>query len=79
VTTSPPRPVSSLQLISALKEIYVEALPCYVMAGWGGLLVLRRTYVTNLQVPKLNVYYNIVSLLLAQWLRLPDSICKVLG
>jgi hypothetical protein len=64
---------------SALKEIDVEALPGDVMAGARGPLVLRLMHVNNLQVTKLNVYCNTVLLLLAQWLRLLDSICEVLG
>jgi hypothetical protein len=49
------------------QEVKLKRIP-------GGLLVLRRTYVTNLQVTKLNVHCNTVSSLLAQWLRRQDFI-----
>jgi hypothetical protein len=58
----------------------VEAQPCYVMAGAGRAAgPAQDEHITNLQVTKVNVYCNNVLWLLAQWLRLPDAECEVLG
>ncbi len=47
-----------------------------------GRLVLRLTYITNLQVVQ-NTYImtmnNTIQMLLARWLRRLDSLCEVLG
>ena len=57
------------------KEILVEARPGDVMAGAGRA---GQKYVTNLQV-KQNIYnitlQAMISILLAQWLRLLDTLC----
>jgi hypothetical protein len=67
------RPVSSSQPIS--ESAVVEARP------WrrrGGRLVLRWTYITNLQVWNVEVILVVLKLL-AQWLRRQDAMYSILG
>ncbi len=57
------------------KEIHVEALPCYIMAGKGGGAGPAPDIRHQPPGKELNVYHNIVLALLAQWLRLQGTIC----
>ena len=79
-TSAPPSPASLP--VSALKRSSWRPGQATSWRGRVGRLVLRRKYVTNLQV-KQNIY-NItldimISTLLAQWLRQRDTLCEVMG
>ena len=79
-TSAPPSPASPP--VSAFKRSMWRPCPATSWRGRVGRLVLCRTYVTNLQVVQ-NTYIItmncIVPMLLAQWLRLLDTLCEVLG